>query len=224
MMESSENKPSSPVPPPKPPKRRTVDPPSTSPIVNETTSSQNQESIVVRTDETIEKEKKNEQLAIDVSRSSPPPPPPRSRPRPSPAPPSSSPAPLSAVDSENRSFSPTRALPRNDDDFTPSSSARSSTIFGFTGSTKSSSIATTPNGERVRSVIRTKAGNNEEAILSGMLSKRNREGKFDKCLFTLTSTSLLYQKLLPTTQELDETPVVDESSCKTVPMSTILVG
>jgi hypothetical protein len=218
MNSSIENKPLSPVPPPKPPKRRTVEPPSVPPV-NEVLSPQNQENGAVKTDEPIEKG--NGQLVI---KSSPPPPPARSRPRPSPAPPSLSPTPLAVAITENTSVSPTKQLQYgNDDNVTPSSSSKSPAMYGVSDSTKSSSIDPSFNEDRKR-VVKTKAGNSEESILSGMLSKRNREGKFDKCLFTLTATSLLYQKLLPTTQELEETPVVEESSCKSVPVATILVG
>ena len=74
-----------------------------------------------------------------------------------------------------------------------------------------------------RTSVKMKDGHEDKALLVGTLSKRNREGTFEKCLFTLTKDSVMYQKQLPTTQIAEDT-VIQEEECKVIPLVNVLVA
>ena len=68
-----------------------------------------------------------------------------------------------------------------------------------------------------------KSGDEVESVLTGVLSKRNREGNFDPCIFTLTKDSLLYQKVNASNNGIQEDTVIQENECKNIPINTVLV-
>lgn len=74
-----------------------------------------------------------------------------------------------------------------------------------------------------RTSVKMKDGHEDKALLVGTLSKRKRDGNFDKCIFTLTKDSIMYQKQLPTTQLAEDT-VIQEEECKVIPLATVLVA
>lgn len=73
-----------------------------------------------------------------------------------------------------------------------------------------------------RKSVQLKSGEEQTATLVGTLSKRNREGNFDKCVFTLTPDALLYQKQV-NTSGLAEDEVIQENECKSLPLTTLIV-
>lgn len=73
-----------------------------------------------------------------------------------------------------------------------------------------------------RKSVQLKNGEEQTATLVGTLSKRNREGNFDKCVFTLTPDALLYQKQV-NTSGLAEDEVIQENECKSLPLTTLMV-
>jgi hypothetical protein len=73
-----------------------------------------------------------------------------------------------------------------------------------------------------RNSVKTKDGQEENAILVGSLSKRKRDGNFEKYIFTVTKDSLLYRKQPPMTQLVEEV-TISEEECKSIPLVSAIV-
>jgi hypothetical protein len=109
--------------------------------------------------------------------------------------------------------SPTSPTPTTTTTEAITPTAKSAATTGATTTTTTSSTAVT------------------STILEGLLSKRNREGHFDKCIFILTETTISYYKLsntstigevLGTSSSLSSSAAA-ESEKKKIPIENVLV-